>query len=188
MQIKAILFAPLVAAGFASAAPQKSTTFEAISLRSASPIHFAGVQAYKSHLMLNVKDQKASCDKKSDNQATFNLIGDELYLYRKSATPQQLWVDRSGMGQGVLQYTTGAQPISKNGEKKGWGIDKNGNLNFKGEYFMACPNSKKAGGSWTVWLDTGLDKPGFNEGCLGFTARTIKTTTPNSCLYTQQQQ
>ncbi|KAM5354451.1 hypothetical protein ACJ41O_001100 [Fusarium nematophilum] len=186
MQIKALLLAPLVAAGVVSAAPQKSTQFEALALRSASPIHFEGIQAAKSFISLNLAKQGASCDRKSDNQATFNLVGDELFLYRKSATPQQLWVDRSGMGQGVLGYTTGAQPAPRNAERKGWKIDKNGDLTFNGAGFIACPNSSKAGGSWSVWVSAGVKQPGGNKGCLGFTARTVKTTKPNSCLYTQQ--
>jgi hypothetical protein len=186
MQIKAILLTPLLAAGIVSAVPQKSSQFEVMALRSASPIHFAGLQASKSFLSLNLAKQGASCDKKSDNHATFNLVGDELYLYKTDNPPQQLYVDRSGMGQGVLGYTTGVQPIPKNGERKGWKVDKNGNLNFKGAGLIACPNSKKAGGSWSVWVDAGVANPGGNKNCLGFTARTIKIEHPISCEYTQQ--
>ncbi|EEU45673.1 hypothetical protein Neosp_004432 [[Neocosmospora] mangrovei] len=187
MQIKAILLTPLLAAGIVSAAPSKPVQFEAMALRSASPIHFSAIQASKSFLSLNLAKQGASCDKKSDNHAVFNLVGDELYLYKTDNPPQQLYVDRSGMGQGVLGYTTGAQGIPSKAERKGWKIDKSGNLNFNGAGFIACPNSKKAGGSWSVWVDAGNANPGGNKGCLGFTARTIKTTTPNSCEYTQQQ-
>lgn len=98
MQIKAILLTPLVAVGLVSAAPSKPYNFEIMSLRSASPIHFAGVQAAQSNIFLKLPHQNASCDHKSDNLATFSLVDGELHLYRKSATPQILYVDRSGMG------------------------------------------------------------------------------------------
>lgn len=182
MQIKAILFAPLVAAGFASAAPSKQYNFEAIALRSASPIHFAGVQASQNGIFLNLAKQKATCDRKSDNLATFSLVDGQLSLYRKSATPQTLFVDRSGMGQGVLGYTTGAQSTPRNGERKGWKVDKYGDLSFNGSGFIACPNEK---GSWSVWVSAGVDQPGGNKGCLPFVVRTVKTDKPNSCLYTE---
>ncbi|KAG7433191.1 Cell wall protein phiA [Fusarium oxysporum f. sp. raphani] len=188
MQVKAILLTPLLAAGIVSAAPQKSTQFEALALRSGSEIHFSGLQAAKSHISTNLKKQVASCDKgKTDNRATFNLIGDELFLYKTDNPPQQLYVDRSGMGQGVLGYTTGVEPIPRNGEQNGWKIDKNGNLTFKGKGFIACPNSKKAGGSYSVWVDAGVSNPGFNKNCVGFSARTFKIEKPTGCLYTQQE-
>ncbi|KAF4976034.1 hypothetical protein FZEAL_7252 [Fusarium zealandicum] len=187
MQIKALLLTPLLAAGFASAAPQKSTTFEAIALRSASKIHHEPLQAVKNHLALNVAKQGASCDAKSDNNAVFNLVGDELFLFRRSATPQQLYVDRSGMGQGVIGYTTGAQSPPRNSERKGWKIDKDGNLTFDGDDFLACPDSKKAGGSWRVWANVGIRSPADSKNCQRFSARVLKDTKPNSCEYTQQQ-
>ncbi|KAF4950913.1 hypothetical protein FSARC_13049 [Fusarium sarcochroum] len=185
MQVKAILLTPLLAAGIVSAAPQKSTKFEALALRSASEIHFAGLQATKSHLSLNVKSQGASCDAgKKENQATFNLVDGELYLYKTDNPPQQLYVDRSGMGQGIIGYTTGAEPAPKNAERKGWKIDKDGNLTFGGNGFIACPNSKKSGGSYSVWASAGVSNPGGNKNCLGFSARTAEIKKPVGCLYT----
>ncbi|KAF5020045.1 hypothetical protein F66182_7926 [Fusarium sp. NRRL 66182] len=186
MQIKAILFAPLVAAGLVSAAPQKSTRFEALALRSASPIHFAGLQAANGGLALRLPKQNANCGKrKGDNTAVFNLVGDELFLYRKSTPHQQIWVDRSGMGQGVTGYTD-SKSFPRNAETKGWKVDKYGNLNFKGQSLVACPISKEENGPWSIWVSTGNPNPGFNKGCLGFSARTFDVKNPASCKYTQQ--
>lgn len=185
MQIKAILFAPLLATGLVSAAPatSKTTTFEIMALRSASPIHFSELQAARNSIFIHLPDQKATCHTKSDNYATFKLVGDELRLYKSSGTPQKIWVDRSGMGQGVLGYSTGdSKP--KNGEHKGWKIDKNGDLSFKGQGLLACPGSISK--SWSVWVDTGIANPGGNKNCLGFSARTLPIAKPNSCKYTEQ--
>ncbi|KAF7557249.1 hypothetical protein G7Z17_g779 [Cylindrodendrum hubeiense] len=185
MQIKALLLAPLVATGFVSAAPatSKTTTFEVMSLRSASPIHFSELQAARNSIFMHLPDQKATCHTKSDNAVTFKLVGTELHLYKSSGTPQKVWVDRSGMGQGVLGYSTGdLKP--KNGEHKGWKIDKNGDLTFNGAGLLACPGSISK--SWSVWVNAGVSNPGGNKNCLGFTARTLPITKPNSCKYTEQ--
>ncbi|KAJ3458952.1 hypothetical protein MRS44_013061 [Fusarium solani] len=185
MQIKALLFAPLVATGLVSAVPSsKATNFELLALRSASDIHFSPVQAALNHLFLHLPHQKATCDAKPDNHATFSLVDGELYLYRKSGMRQKLYVDRSGMGQGILGYTTGNEPGPRNGERKGWKINKYGDLTFDGAGFIACTDSTK--GSWSVGISIGLSNPGGNEHCLGFTARTITTRKPNSCKYTTQ--
>ncbi|KAK7426239.1 hypothetical protein QQZ08_007269 [Neonectria magnoliae] len=185
MQIKALLFAPLLASGLVSAAPSasKSEIFEILTLRSASPIHFSNVQAARNSIFLHLPDQKAVCDKKSDNAATFKLVDGELHLYRSSGTQQKLFVDRSGMGQGVLQYST-SDALPRNAERKGWKIDKNGNLNFNGAGLLACPGS--ISNSWSVWVDAGNSNPGGNKNCLGFTARTVKISKPNSCKYTER--
>ncbi|KPM35818.1 hypothetical protein AK830_g10751 [Neonectria ditissima] len=187
MQIKALLFAPLVASGLVSAAPAastKSAPFEILTLRSASPIHFNEVQAARNSIFLQLPNQKAVCDKKSDNAATFQIVDGVLHLYRSSGTQQTLFTDRSGMGQGVLQYATGDAPLPRNGERKGWKIDKNGDLTFNGSGFIACPGS--ISNSWSVWLDAGVSNPGGNKNCLGFTARTVKVSKPNSCKYTER--
>ena len=73
--------------------------FGLMALRSASPVHFAGFEAARSSLFVNLPAQNASCDDPLNaNQATFYLQDSELYLYAASATPQQLYADRSGMG------------------------------------------------------------------------------------------
>ncbi|KAI0098017.1 hypothetical protein GGR51DRAFT_539020 [Nemania sp. FL0031] len=163
--------------------------FGLLALRSASPIHFAEFSAALSSIFLNLPAQNATCDNGSTpttaDSATFTLSEDgALYLYAASATPQQLYVDRSGMGQGKLGYTTGAQPAPRNGERTAFAIDEYGDLSFNGAGFIACPNS--IDGAWSVWVDAGVANPAGNSGCLGLSARTVKIAdTPNSCLYTQ---
>ncbi|KAM0323745.1 hypothetical protein ACHAQA_008682 [Verticillium albo-atrum] len=185
---------PFFAAAASAAALPASTgaipagaKFNLLALRSASPVHFAEVSAAKSSLFLKLPSQNATCDDscgKSSGSATFYLNDDGgLYLYRASATPQQVFVDRSGMGQGVVGYTTGAQPPPRNGERTGWVLDEAGDLTLDGSSFIACPNS--IDGAWSLWVSAGVDQPGGNEGCLGISARAVEVKNPDSCLYTE---
>lgn len=84
------------------------------------------------------------------------------------------------LGQGVLRYFTKG-PTNPGGrlEVKGWAIDKNDNLIFNGTSLQACPSTD---GSWPIWLAS-VDKPAGQEGCLSFTGRTITTTKPVKCTY-----
>ncbi|KAK7414268.1 hypothetical protein QQX98_006865 [Neonectria punicea] len=195
MQFKNSVVTQLLAVGLATALPQASPTttpeagatpaaFNLLALRSASEIHFSSFQANGGNIFLQLPDQGASCDSASDNSATFT-IGDDggLYLYSNSNPPQQLYADRSGMGQGKLGYITGAQSPPRNGELTGWTIDEAGNLTLDGASFIACPNSIE--GAWAVWVSAGVAQPAGNEGCLGLSARVVENTEPNACLYTQ---
>lgn len=189
MQIKTLLLAPLVAAGV-SAAPKKAAPqneiFQGLSLRSASDIHFTYLQAAQEHFSLKLKDQKASCDRNvKENQATLHLFEEQLFLYKTDNPPQQVYVDRSGMGQGIMGYTTGAQPKPKNGELKGWSIGKDGNLKFDGASFIACPNNPKkpATSSWSVWVSAGVNQPGGGSGCLPFDIKAVEIKKPVGCYY-----
>lgn len=162
--------------------------FVLTALRSASPIHFASVAAAKSSIFLNLPTQGATCDDGSKpttpDFATFTLTDDgSLNLYAASATPQQLFADRSGNGQGKLGFTTGAEPAPKNGERTKFAIDENSDLTFNGAGFIACPNS--IDGAWSVWVSTDVANPAGNKDCIGFTARASKIdAAPNSCTYT----
>ncbi|KAH7349807.1 hypothetical protein B0T11DRAFT_321635 [Plectosphaerella cucumerina] len=168
-----------------SGATAGSGKFTIQALRSASDIHFAPFSAAQNSLFLRLPDQKASCDKET-NSATFYIQDGGLYLYAASATPQQIYVDRSGMGQGKVGYTTGAEPAPRNGERTGWVIDDAGNLTLDGAGFLACPGS--IDDAWSIWVSAGVEKPAGQEGCLGFSARTVEADEPISCLYTQQGQ
>ncbi|KAF7554620.1 hypothetical protein G7Z17_g2769 [Cylindrodendrum hubeiense] len=182
MQIKNILLSPLVAAGLVSAAPITSGTFEVLALRPATGIHFTGFQAAHNNIQLKLANQGATCKTATDNLATFKLVDGNLFLYHEGTTPQQLFVDRSGMGQGKLGYTTNVNEIPARWERKGWVVDNNGDLKFGTSGFIACPSSS---GSWSVWVNAGNSQPGGNSGCLTLTARPIKLNKPNSCTYTQ---
>ncbi|GAW18691.1 hypothetical protein ANO14919_081720 [Xylariales sp. No.14919] len=187
---------PTTSAPSYSTVPSPSSTaiapgepFGLMALRSASPIHFAQFGAALSSVFLNLPSQNATCDDGENpttaDYATFTLSEEgELYLYRQSATPQQLFVDRSGMGQGKLGYTTGAQPGPRNGERTAFSLDDYNDLSFNGAGFLACPNS--IDGAWSVWVDAGVSSPGGNSDCLGLSARAVKIAgAANSCVYTQ---
>ncbi|KAI5860944.1 cell wall protein PhiA [Durotheca rogersii] len=156
--------------------------FTLMALRSASPVHFSSVSAAKSGLFLQLPNQEASCDGEAATQATFYLKDGGLFLYAASATPQQLYADRSGMGQGVIGFTTGAQPTPKNGERGTFALDANNNLNFNGAAFLACPNS--IDGAWSLWVSTGVAEPAGNKDCLGVSLRAVEAVNPNGCVYT----
>ncbi|KAI3317168.1 hypothetical protein HD806DRAFT_515644 [Xylariaceae sp. AK1471] len=162
--------------------------FGLIALRSASPIHFASFDAALSSIFLNLPSQNATCNDgakpTTPDYATFTLSEEGgLYLYGDSTTPQQLYADRSGMGQGRFGYTTGDQHGPRNGERTTFAIDENSELALNGAGFIACPNS--IDGAWSVWVDAGVANPGGNSGCLGLAARAFKVAdAPNSCLYT----
>ncbi|EGY21456.1 hypothetical protein VD0002_g2909 [Verticillium dahliae] len=184
--------ASFAAAASAAALPASSgplpagAKFNLLALRSASPVHFADVSAAQGSLFLNLPSQNATCDGSCGNSsgsATFYLNDDGgLYLYSTSATPQQLYADRSGMGQGNLGYTTGAQPPPRNGERTGWVLDEVGDLTLNGAGFIACPNS--IDGAWSLWVSAGVNQPGGNEGCLSISARATEVKNPDSCVYT----
>lgn len=90
--------------GLAAAVPTdtkivSNPSFQVISLRSGSDIHFSKVIAANSSLFLGLPDQGASCDRgEKPDAATFYLKNGELYLYKTDNPPQQVYADRSGMG------------------------------------------------------------------------------------------
>ncbi|KAM0351800.1 hypothetical protein ACHAPU_002312 [Fusarium lateritium] len=191
MQFKT-LFTVSLLSGLAFAAPSEKATkscekpFGLIALRSASPIHFAEFSASHGGLLLNLPEskQKATCKGKSHGVAEFRIKDGELYLYNTGKEQQKLYTDRSGMGQGVLQYSSHGS-ISKNAESKGWKVDKSGDLFFGKDNasFIACPNGPNK--SWNVWVNVGNDRPGFSEKeCLGFNARVEYLKEGTSCVYT----
>ncbi|KAL7897184.1 hypothetical protein HDV63DRAFT_380107 [Trichoderma sp. SZMC 28014] len=183
MLLQTLSTLPLLVAS-AIAAPQKApATFDVMALRSASPIHFAEVSAAKGGLFLNLPHPNATCDGKSSGHATLYIENEELVLYSCKGEKQKVFVDRSGMGQGVVRYVTGDQGLPRYAELQGWATDENKNLNFKGEGFVACPHS--IDGSWSLWLDLKLSQPGGNKDCLEFTARELENKKPVGCKYTQ---
>ncbi|KAF2685626.1 cell wall protein PhiA [Lentithecium fluviatile CBS 122367] len=181
-------FLASAAALTASALPQSIVTpipadakFGVITIRSGSPIHNQALQAARNSLLVGAKSQNASCDADT-NFATFYINDEELFLYAASATPQTIFVDRSGMGMGKIGYVTGAEPLGRNWETRGWAIGANNELQFDGTGIQACPGA--IDGSWSIWLQ-GLEKPGWNENCTTVAGTAIKTDNPIGCLYTQ---
>ncbi|KAI0403979.1 hypothetical protein F4802DRAFT_569259 [Xylaria palmicola] len=177
-------------AGPSSTAIVPGDKFGLMALRSASPIHFAQFGAAHNSIFLNLPAQNATCHEGDQpttaDYATFTLGEDgSLYLYAEEGVPrQQLFVDRSGMGQGKLGYTTGDQSGPRNGERTAFAVDEYGDVSFNGAGFIACPNS--IDGAWSVWVSAGVTNPGGNSDCLGLAARAVKIAgTPKSCEYTQ---
>jgi hypothetical protein len=130
--------------------------------------------------------QNSTCPDPSVNYATFTLTQDtgDLYLYTDNP-PHQAVVDRSGMGQGHIGYTTGVQPIGKNQERGPFKINEDGDVVFAATNgavgFQACPGA--LGGGYSVWL-TGVTEPAGNQGCVGFVAKALREDEPQKCLYT----
>lgn len=194
------LASALAAAGAAVAAPAtrsapatNGTTpdiFSVMSLRSASPIHFGSLSASKGGLLLNsnANDTVSCASPRAENYVQLYIDDGELFLYSGNfdyAQKQQVFVDRSGMGQGVIGYQPTIAPFPRNSELKGWASTKDGEysyLSFNDQTLQACPGA--AGGAWSVWL-AGVENPAGNEGCLGFTAMDLDVSHPIPCWYSQ---
>ncbi|KAF7117631.1 hypothetical protein CNMCM5793_006723 [Aspergillus hiratsukae] len=185
MQIKNfILAASAAATASAAACPAPSDKyFGLVAVHSGSAVHLQPFNAALSSIFAGLKSQNASCDRPDEKYATFYLQDGSLHLYAASATPQEIFVDASGMGQGKIGYTTGAQPGPRNGERTGWAINDQNHLQFKGKDLIACPNS--IDGAWSIWADAGVANPAGNKDCVSIAARVEETSNPNSCVYTQ---
>jgi hypothetical protein len=177
--------------------PTGNHVFRLMSIRSGSPIQYGNVQAKDGGLVINAPDQNnKTCALNGDRNTVVNNINyasftlDEtdgsVYIYTDNP-PLRLYVDRSGMGQGVVRYTTGVQSIGKNQERGPFKIDADGNLVFAAgglngdQGFQACPGA--ADGSYEVWL-AGESTPAGLQGCEGFIMKALKEDEPKKCLYT----
>ncbi|KAK7702570.1 hypothetical protein SLS64_009533 [Diaporthe eres] len=160
------------------------TPFNLVSIRSGSNLQYASFSAVQGGLALNAPEQGADCLKGEQNYATFSLSQGELLLYTPGTVEQKLYTDRSGMGQGVLQYSTqpGGYLPGRNSETKGWVLDQYNDLTFDGASLVACPSS--VAGAYSVWVSTGTATPGYNQNCTGIAARATVATEPNACTYT----
>jgi hypothetical protein len=175
--------------------PSGNDVFRLMSIRSGSPIQYGNVQAKDGGLVINAPDQNnKTCAVNGDrdtvvngiNYASFSIAEDNsVYLYTFNP-PLRLYVDRSGMGQGVVRYTTGVQPIGPNQERGPFKIDDSGNLVFAAggvngdQGFQACPGA--ADGSYEIWL-AGVSNPAGLQGCEGFIMKALKEDETKKCLY-----
>ncbi|KAL1953649.1 hypothetical protein VTO42DRAFT_2398 [Malbranchea cinnamomea] len=189
MRVSSLAVAALAALGASARpttgscpAPQPSGKFGVIAIRSGSGVHLQGFSAALNSLFAGYSDQNAECERPDEKYATFYIENGDLYLYTpEGAEKQQFFVDRSGMGQGKIGYTTGDASIPRYGERTGWSIDANNHLKFDGKDFIACPNGPGRG--YSIWADAGVENPGFNEGCVGIAARVQYKSDPNACVY-----
>lgn len=103
MQIKNLAIAASVSA-VVSAAPstQSNKTFGIVAIHSGSGVQYSAFNAAKSSIFAGLPSQGASCARPKEQQATFYIDNGALYLYDQSATPQEIYVDRSGMGMLLL--------------------------------------------------------------------------------------
>jgi hypothetical protein len=98
MQLKNLALAAGVSA-VASAAPSaQSKTFGVIAIHSGSDVQNSAFNAAERSIFAGLSTQGASCARPEEQQATFYINDGALYLYGASATPQEIYVDRSGMG------------------------------------------------------------------------------------------
>jgi hypothetical protein len=177
--------------------PGPSDVFRLMSLRSGTAVQYGNVQAKDGGLVINApSENNKTCSVNGDrdnivsgvNYASFSLDQEDGSLYLYSDFPSlRMYVDRSGMGQGVLRYTTGVQPIGKNQERGPFKINDDGDLVFaapglNGDIgFQACPNAP--GGGFSIWL-AGETTPGGNSDCTPFTMKALKEEDMKKCLYT----
>lgn len=110
MQLKNLAIAASVSA-VVSAASNQSETFGVVAIRSGSDVQYSAFNAAKSSIFAGLPNQGASCARPKEQQATFYITDGALYLYDESATPQEIYVDRSGMGMLSLSqdYEVGKQ-------------------------------------------------------------------------------
>ncbi|OJJ54844.1 hypothetical protein ASPSYDRAFT_35513 [Aspergillus sydowii CBS 593.65] len=165
----------------ASAQPTAPETFGLIAIHSGSGVQNSGFNAALGSVFAGLSGQNATCEGSDDGFATFYIKDEALFLYGPSGSTQQVYVDRSGMGQGKLGYTTGDESGPRNGERTGWAIDNSNHLQFDGSSLIACPNS--IGGAYSIWVSAGVANPGGNENCVGIAARVEKTEKPVPCTY-----
>ncbi|KAK4160244.1 hypothetical protein QBC43DRAFT_270748 [Cladorrhinum sp. PSN259] len=197
MQLKTTLLSLFAVAATAAPTDGASCTapprkFGIMSLRSASPIHFGQVSAYQNNIALNLPEDQinAQCaNGVSRKDATFYIKDGELFLYTPKDIVQKFFTDRSGMGQGVLQYVTyGKNETWTPGprlETKGWAVDENDNLTFNGVGLLACPwDSTASNTKWYIWV-AASSAPAGQQGCLGFNARTLTVDAPVQCTYSK---
>lgn len=95
-------FAASAVAATAAAMPAAESsgpnTFGVIAIHSGSGVHNSGFNAAKGSLFAGLPNQGASCARPDEQSATFYIKDGALFLYDASATPQEIYVDRSGMG------------------------------------------------------------------------------------------
>ncbi|KAH6615575.1 hypothetical protein B0J18DRAFT_283546 [Chaetomium sp. MPI-SDFR-AT-0129] len=195
MQLKVFLtlFAAAASAALLDDVPEAPRKLTLMALRSGAVFHPGIISASQNKLWLSLPADKldAECqDGQQHTAATVYIQDGKLVLYGtgkadegKEVPVQQFVVDRSGNGQGELNYYTqpaDAPPPTGDLEVVGWEIDTSENLTFKGNNLIACP---AADGSWAVWVNADVQNPGGNEGCLGFVTRVEGNYVPVGCEY-----
>lgn len=166
-----------------------NTPFALLAIRSGNELQYSPFSASQGSLVLNDPSAKdAVCaTTTTSGAATFYLSNGALYLYTPANITQELYTDRSGMGQGMLQYSTtpGGSLPGRNSETTGWMFDAVNDIVFSSNSsFVACPAALNAtSGPYSVWLNTGVTNPGSNLNCVGIAARAVPVAKRNACTY-----
>lgn len=105
MQIKNLSFAAFLTATTTALPATQSETFGIVAIHSGSGVQYSSFNAAKSSIFAGFKKQDASCDRPKEQVATFYIKNGSLFLYDSSATPQEIYVDRSGMGMFQASYS-----------------------------------------------------------------------------------
>lgn len=162
-----------------------NTPFGLISIRSGSDLQYSSFTAAQGGLAIGLDQEGATCSGDATS-ATFYLNQGALFLYTPSNVTQQLYTDRSGMGQGVVQYSTtpgGYQP-GRNSETTGWELDTVGDMTFDGVSLLACPRAANSTtGPYSVLISTGATNPTGLSNCVGIVARAVPVEEPVACTY-----
>ncbi|KAL2800626.1 hypothetical protein BJX66DRAFT_332185 [Aspergillus keveii] len=160
--------------------PTGPKTFGLVAINSGGLAHYAGFNAARRGLFAGYSGQNADCEDGPDSGfATFYLQDGALFLY--GPANQQFFVDRSGMGQGIVGYMNDGETGPRNGELTGWTINAETNhLQFDGSDFLACPLDN----GFRIWAAQGFQTPGGSQNCVGIAARVERIEDPNSCTYT----
>jgi hypothetical protein len=98
MQFKNIVLAASVSAAASAASTESNKTFGVIAIHSGSGVQNSAFDASQSSIFAGLAKPGASCARPKEQDATFYIDDGALYLYDKSATPQEIYVDASGMG------------------------------------------------------------------------------------------
>ncbi|EME87896.1 uncharacterized protein MYCFIDRAFT_27473 [Pseudocercospora fijiensis CIRAD86] len=162
--------------------------FGGIALRSASPIHFANVNAAELQFFLNKNTstycpsgvEGLDCSAFNSNQTIFTQAVNSTTLSLDVTVPggQQVYVtdcdEKSGQLAGELKFTQ-AHPAFTPGPAlyEGFTISAAGDLQFENKDWFACPINEPNSG-YGIWSVARLEGSNAGEGCLGFSFRVVE--------------
>ncbi|KAK4617671.1 Cell wall protein phiA [Fulvia fulva] len=128
--------------------------------------------------------QSPSCDRGARQDfANFWLKEDtSISLYKTDNPPQDLWVDASDMGGGLVGYTTGVfEQLPKSAARTGFAVDPDTRvLTFNGVGGKACPTGEDQ--KWTLSF-TDSERPRNQHGCVTVELKAFVRDTAVSCWY-----
>ncbi|KAI0015572.1 cell wall protein PhiA [Xylariomycetidae sp. FL0641] len=184
MLFNAAALSLLAGAAVAMPAPQPIPADAKFTLQidnSNAALDYAGVSAANKELFVKLAGkQGANCDTgNSVSTATFYMKDGNLFLFGN--LNQEMFADLSGMGQGIMQYTTGDEGKPKNAQRGTFALDDTTHiLTLDGNGFVACPNDD---GSWILLADAGISEPTGRKGCVNVNLKANEATAPVSCVY-----